>query len=414
MTNDRILQLVEKQKDYVINCRRTIHRFAEVSGTEEKTSAFIQGEIEALGLPWEKVSKTGLMAVLETEKPGPHIALRADIDALPIPEEPNNLNGPRVCISDNPATSHACGHDAHSAMLLGVMKVMAENREEVSGTIYFCFEEGEENGGGIFQMLEALKKRQVDAVWAIHVYADLPSGKICVSPGPRMSGAAGIGIQLTGKGGHSSRPDLAVNPVVCAASMVTELASAWVNQITVGETVTLGIGSIQGGTVGNVIPDTATILGSMRFFNPQEGKKALELVKNVARHTASIHRCQVEFLPRCQILADPVINDGKLAAIAQKGLKEILGEEAVCDCPPWYASESFHLYGKAYPSVMAHLGIQNPEYGSGAAHHNGLFDVDENVLPAGMAATLKFAAELAEAFQEEGGGGYQNNETDNR
>lgn len=401
MTDRQIERLAAEQEAYVIQCRRTVHRFAEVSGREVKTSAMIQREMEALGLPFERVSKTGLLAVLETGRPGPHIALRADIDALPVREEPENLKGPRVCISENPETSHACGHDAHTAMLLGTMRALARHQDEWSGTVYFCFEEGEENGGGVDGMLAALERRPVDAVWAIHVYAGLESGKICVSPGPRMAGAAAVDMVVKGKGGHSSRPDLAVNPVFCAAAILMNLSAVWVNKIPAGETVTLGIGSIQGGTVGNAIPDTAHIMGSLRFFNMEEGEKALKLVKSTAEHTAAIHSCSVEFMPRCRVLVGPVINDKGLACKISRGLRGLLPEGAVSDCEPWYASESFSRYCKKWPSVMAHLGIKNPACGSGAAHHNGFFDVDEAVMQTGLKAALKFVDMLQEEGEKE-------------
>ena len=153
LTNEIIRLQAEAQQDYVIESRRTIHRFAEVSGKEFKTSAFIEEEIKKAGLPYEKAGDTGWIAILDTGKPGSRIALRADIDALLVPEEPNNLAGPRVVVSDDPHTSHACGHDAHTAMLLGAMRVLAEQRDNLTGVIYFCFEEGEEDGRGILAML---------------------------------------------------------------------------------------------------------------------------------------------------------------------------------------------------------------------------------------------------------------------
>ena len=396
MMNQQIEEQAHLLHDYVIECRRTIHRFAEPSGTEEKTSAFVQKELTAAGLPYEKVSKTGLLATLETGRPGPHIVLRADLDALPLPEEPNNLAGPRVCVSDNPNTCHACGHDAHTAMLLGAVKALTACKDSVCGTIYFCFEEGDENGGGVQAMIDALAKRKVDACWAIHVYNALDSGKICVQPGPRMAGAAVVNMKVVGRGGHGSRPDLSINPVFCAAAILTNLSTAWVNQITAGETVTLGITSIQGGSVGNVIPDTATILGSLRFFNMAEGEKAVEIVKSVAEHTAAMNHCKIEYVQECNVACGPVVNDAACAEIAQKYLPEVLPENCVTQCEPWYASESYSRYVQLYPSVLAHLGIRNPAYGSGAAHHNGFFDVDEGVLDLGLLSTLKYVAALGE------------------
>lgn len=392
LTNEEICRQAELQRDYVVACRRTIHRFAEVSGTEFKTSAFIEGEIKKVGLPYESAG-TGWIAILDTGKPGPRIALRADIDALPVPEEPNNLAGPRVVISDNPHTSHACGHDAHSAMLLGSMRALVANRDELNGVIYFCFEEGEEDGKGIPFMIDQLKAHGVDVVWGIHVYAGLESGKICVSAGPRMAGAAEVRIKVIGKGGHGSRPDMAANPVFCAASILTNTATAWVNQITAGKTVTLGVTGIRGGEVGNVIADTADIFGSMRFFDDEEGEKACQIFKKVAEHTAAMNKCRVEFGDRFRVLCAPVINDEHYSNLISAALPEVLPDGVkVSPCDPWYASEGFSRYREICPSVFAHLGINNPEYGSGAAHHNGFFDVDENVLPTGLISTMKFVA----------------------
>ena len=388
LTNEIIRLQAEAQQDYVIESRRTIHRFAEVSGKEFKTSAFIEEEIK-------KAGDTGWIAILDTGKPGSRIALRADIDALLVPEEPNNLAGPRVVVSDDPHTSHACGHDAHTAMLLGAMRVLAEQRDNLTGVIYFCFEEGEEDGRGILAMLNQLSAHGVDVCWGIHVYAGLESGKICVSAGPRMAGAAGVGIKVIGRGGHGSRPDMSVNPVFCAASILTNTATAWVNQITAGRTVTLGVTSIQGGEAPNVIPDTADILGSLRFFNDEEGEKAVRIFKNVAEHTAAMNNCQVQFDDRFCVLCAPVINDEYYSNLISTALPEVLPENVtVSSCEPWYASESFSCYRRICPSVLAHLGINNPSYGSGAAHHNGFFDVDEGVLSTGVISTLKFVAML--------------------
>ena len=399
MTNQQICEQAAALKEYVIECRRTIHRFAEISGTEDKTSAFIQSQIEETGLPYEKLPGHSLIATLDTGKPGPHIVLRADMDALPVPEQPNNLAGPRVCVSEDPHTCHACGHDAHTAMLLGSMKAMTKLKDELSGVIYFCYEEGEENGRGVPHIMEALSNRQVDTCWAIHVYAALESGKICVAPGARMAGAAETGLTVIGKGGHGSRPDLSINPVFCAASILTNVATAWVNQITAGETVTLGVTGIHGGEAGNIIPDTASMIGSMRFFNIEEGEKAVSIFKNVAEHTAAMNKCKVEFSPNFKIVCMPVINDAHCSEIAETGLREILGKDAVVRIAPWYASEAYSRYSIKYPSIFAHLGIKNPEYGSGAEHHNGYFDVDENVLPIGMTATMKYVAAFGEAYK---------------
>lgn len=396
MENARILQEADELESYVIDIRRRIHTLAEISGTEYKTRELIEQEVEKAGLPFRELKNTGLIAILDTGKPGPSIALRADIDALPMPEEENNLVQPRVCRSATPeATCHGCGHDAHSAMLLGSMKALVKNKEDLSGIIYFCFEEGEENGGGIQAMMDALSEYQIDAVWGIHVYAALESGKISVQAGPRMSGAYRVDFDFVGKGGHGSRPDQAINPVFCAANWMNNIAVAFANQIDANQTVTLGITSIQGGEVANVIPDRAKVLGSFRFFDVEEGRKASEIMKETAEHTAAMHHCTVDF-SRLKALGRPVINDAYCAGLIEEGLKDLLPEGAVSKCDPWYASESFQRYLEKYPGVFAFLGIKNDAYGSGAPHHNSFFDVDEGVLKTGLIATLKYVSVLEE------------------
>lgn len=402
MDNQTIIELSEKYADETVRIRRDLHRIPEVSGTEVKTSKYIRDVLERLGIPYQMVSKTGLIATLDTGKPGPHIALRADIDGLPVQESENNLAHKRNVISEN-QNCHACGHDAHMAMLLTSIRILRENVDSLCGILYFCFEEGEENGGGWEKLLNELTKKKIDACWGIHVYAGLESGKICLDAGPRMAGAAGIDFTVIGKGGHGSRPDMAINPVYCAATILTNMATAWVNQITAGKTVTLGITSIQGGEVGNVIPDTARILGSLRFFDGEEGKKAFALFKDVAEHTAAMNKCRIEYSDKMMIACDPVTNDARLAALAQKDCAEVLPENAVTSIEPWYASDSYSQYCKRFPSIYAHLGINNPSYGSGAPHHNSYFDVDENVLPLGVKATLRFAQGVMDDWRNSNG-----------
>lgn len=397
MTNEEIKNYAKQIHDYVIDCRRTIHRFAEISGNEVRTSAFIKQQLSDFGIPYESLVKTGVIGTLDTGNPGPCIALRADIDALPVPESPNNLSHPRIVMSETPEkTCHACGHDAHTAMLLGAAKILSAHKNELKGKVYFCFEEGEENGGGIDAMLAALSKKKIDTCWGIHVYNALESGKICVQAGPRMAGAVAIDLLFNGRGGHGSRPDLSINPVFCAANFLMNLSTAFVNQIDANETVTCGITSIQGGVAGNVIPDNARVLGSFRFFNQNEGERSVRILHEVADNTAIMNHCTVEYLGQTGIAVGPTINNAYYSELAEKGLNEILPAGTVSPCDPWYASDSFSRWLSAYPGVYAHLGINNPEYGSGAPHHNTYFDVDENVLEIGLISTLKYVCSVEE------------------
>ena len=398
ISQETLLKQAEEVKDSVILHRRKIHRYAEIGGKEYKTHKYICEFIEKLGLPYENVTETAILATLDTGKPGPHIALRADIDALPLKENPDNLCGPRTCISEQEGTCHACGHDAHAAMLMGCMEVLCNLKDSLSGVIYFCFEAGEENGASHLQMLDALGRRSVDTVWAIHVYAALESGKIGIRTGACMAGFGGIDITVHGKSGHGSRPDRAINPVYVAAEIVSNIPGVFVNQLDVEKTVTFGVTSIQGGQAFNVFPETAHIWGSMRFFDLEEGEKALQIVKKVADHTAAIYGCQIEYGKMMGDAGIPVVNNKELAELAKASIREIYSQEdAVPDeFPLFYASESYSRYCHRYPGIMALLGIKNPEYGSGAEHHNEKFDVDENVLDMGVKSTVKYVTTLME------------------
>lgn len=398
MEYNEILKMADEMNDYLIDIRRTLHRHPETSGEEQWTSTFLQNEIKKIGLPIEMVSKTGFIATLDTHRPGPHIVLRADIDALPVLESEENLKGKRICISEIPGCSHVCGHDAHMAMLLASMKLLVEDKENQSGVIYFCFEEGEEIACGLKGMLDALEKRRVDTCWGIHVYAGLESNKICLEAGPRMAGAAETDFEVVGKGGHGSRPDMAINPVFCAAAILTNLGVCWPNQITAGETVTLGITTIQGGEARNIIPDTAEIKGTLRYFSAEEGDKALELVKTVAEHTAAMHQCTVKFGSHFRTVVPPVVNDEKYAELAKEAVGKVIPKENLVKCEPWYASDDFGKYLQKYPGIYAHLGLANEEYGSGALHHNSQFDLDESILTTGVKATLAYVKAVQEDF----------------
>ena len=377
----------------VISWRRDLHMHPELGLQEVRTSNLIADLLTKFGLDVQRnFAGTAVLGTLHTNKPGKTVVLRADMDALPIQDAkdvPYRSQISGVC--------HACGHDAHSAMLLTAAKILTEEKDHLNGTIYFCFEQGEETGKliGATGILNYLKEQGgVDTVWAIHVYNKLESGKLCVDAGPRMAGAAGVDTTIIGKSGHGSRPDRAINPVFCAASILPNLASAFINQLNVEETVTCGITSIEGGgESSNIIPDTARIRGSFRFFNVKEGEKAVQVYRKVSDATAEMMGCRAEHNPvRERVLGNPCINDEKCSQIAAAAIGAVTPEGTVTTAEKWYASESYNFYLSTYPGILCHLGIKNEAYGSGAEHHNTYFDVDEGVLPLGVLATAAYAA----------------------
>ena len=306
MNTEQIKNAVEKYHNYIVEMRREFHRYPEVSGKEQHTREILVRELEKMGVPYRLLPGTGLIGIMEGGKPGKHRVVRADIDALPITEAKENLKQEKVCISEKPGVCHACGHDAHMAMLLGTMKVLVEMKEELEGTVYCCFEEAEEDITGVAAMMEALQDYPIDECFALHVYSGLEAGKIDISAGPRMAGTAGIGFYLNGRSGHSSRPDQAINPIIPAAHIITQLNSAFMNQIDAEKTVTLSICMMNGGTADNVIPERVYVGGTARFFDREEGEKAQQIINKITENTAACHNCTVDFQPRNHIMVYPV------------------------------------------------------------------------------------------------------------
>ena len=386
---ERLMELAKAAEPAIIAWRRQLHRFLEPGGREERTAALVEAQARRLGLEVLQAGNTGRIAVLDTGRPGKTVLLRADMDALPVPEHPENLAGKRCCISENPGYSHACGHDAHTAMLLGAMEVLCQSREALRGRVVFCFESDEENGTGWPRQIPVLERLGIDRCFALHVWNGLEAGRINIADGPRMSGMVAVNAEFVGRGGHGSRPDLSVNPVFAAAAALGNLAVAAANQVDANETLTLGITSIQGGVAFNVIPDRARVLGTMRYFKREVGEHALVMLKNVFDHTAAIHGCTVEYDPQTRIYVEPTVNDPQTAAMARRGIPA----EWQAECDRWYASETFFACLNRWPGAMGFLGIRNEAAGSGAQHHNERFDVDESVLWRGTACYAGFAAE---------------------
>ncbi|GKV65885.1 MULTISPECIES: amidohydrolase [unclassified Sporosarcina] len=392
--NDFIQQKAKKYERETIEIRKYLHENPELSSEEKKTAKFLKQEIKKYGLTIEEIpGSTGFTALLDTGRKGKTLGIRTDIDALPINENPMNLKDERKYLSKQPGVMHACGHDGHMAIVLTVMRILNDMLEQLSGKIYFIFEEGEEIGSGIAAMIRHLEDKDIDAIYGNHLAAFLDSSQICLDAGPKMAGAVLVDFTVHGTGGHGSRPDLSINPLFAAAHILTGLSNAWANQINVTKTVTLGLTQIHGGSANNVIPDTVRIGGTLRFYDMEEGKRALEIVRKVTDLTAQAHNCTVTFSEDFRVAAQPVINDGKLAEIAERGIGEMLPQSLVKDVK-WFASESFNQYAKISPTLFAFIGIRNEEFGSGAEHHNDRFDVDEEALIYGVLATTKFAADF--------------------
>ncbi|WP_296113371.1 M20 family metallopeptidase [uncultured Anaerococcus sp.] len=395
MTWDKIIKdKINENKDYIIKTRRYLHENPEVSEKEYQTSAYLKKKCEDLNLLVEDVPEsTGFTALLDTGRAGKTLGIRADIDALAIEEDKCNLKEEKVSVSKNPGVSHACGHDSHMTIGLLSAKILKDLEDDLDGKIYFIFESAEETGAGIHAMVDHLKDKGLDAVYGNHQNSALDVGKFKIVKGASHAGCVGIEFDVVGRGGHGSRPDRLVNPLIATSHIVTNLNSAWNNQLDVEKPITLGIGAINGGTSPNVIPDRATVKATLRFYDTDQARDALKVVRNVAELTARAHGCEVEFADYFKIVAEPVFNDEKLADFARDSLESIY-KGAIVEAEAGWGSESFYGYGKLCPTIYTYFGVRNEERGIAAGAHTDKFDLDEEGIGYGLGLALKFAVDF--------------------
>lgn len=385
------LKYAEVVEDYVIGIRRDLHEHPEVSGEEDRTIRLVTSELEGMGLSSEVIHNGGVLSIIEGKNPGKTLVLRADMDALPMTENNNNLKGEKTVVSKNDEAAHMCGHDGHTAMLLGAAKILSENKDRLNGRIILAFEQGEENGRGIVGILSRILEIGADGVWGIHLKSDIPSGKISVDPGPRMAGAFMFDVRIDGSGGHGSRPDLASTPVDVFTDFYNHLKSSRMNSLDPFKAITFSIGSVNGGSNHNVIPESLNFKGTYRFLHYDQGVKAEKEFKDKLDKIAALHDCTYEYIIPPKAMNLSVYNQEDCAAIASEAVKNSIGGECLYHYPAWMASEPFALYQKYLPGVFAFLGIENEEKGTGADHHNSKFDIDEDVLKLGVASTVQYA-----------------------
>jgi len=395
-----VFQLAKNIEDEVIELRRHFHKYPEVSMKEEKTMQYVTGFLRDLEIPYEIVPDGGIIGTIEGESHGKTIILRADLDALPITESPTNLTQAKKVISQNEGVAHVCGHDAHMAMLLGAAKILNENRNEINGTVLLVFEQGEEVGGGIEQLLKRLVEIGADGVWGIHVKNDLPAGKISVDAGPRMSGVMPFHVKIVGNSGHGSRPDEAQSPIDCFHQFYQQLMAMRLNTLNPHDALTLSVGSINAGKAANVIPDSLEFSGTARFLSAEQGNSAKKEFKRLLEKICEIHHCTYGYIVEPNVKDTMVYNQEQCAEIAQNGVEESVGSEALSNFPAWMASEPFGFCQKYFPGVFAFLGLQNEDKGIGAEHHHPKFDIDESVLKIGVAATVQYAIDFLQSDQE--------------
>lgn len=295
---------------------------------------------------------------------------------------------------------HACGHDGHMAMQLMAAKCLQRWKDQWDGTVVLMFERGEEESGPLEYLLRYLETESpwhIDACYATHVRWDIPAGKVSVCHDAPMAGGFGFEIRIDGHGGHGSRPDLAESPIDCFHDFYGNMQALRMRAVPPKECLTFSIGSLHSGDVLNVIPNSLTFAGTCRFFSyDHAGKRFYEEFKRILANACQTYDCRYDILhmpePLFEVQNNPVCVD-----IAEKAVEKYIGADALTDCTPWMASETFAITSRLYPGVLTFTGIENKEKGCGANHHTPEFDLDEDGLTYGAATCLGFALDyLAE------------------
>jgi amidohydrolase len=359
----------------VIKWRRHIHQNPEVSFKEEKTSKYVEDVLKSLpGIEVIKPAKTSVIGVLKGAKPGKTIAFRADMDALPMEENTGLPYASKV-----KGVAHTCGHDAHTAMLLGTASTLAKMRDQVNGTVYFIFQHAEETPpGGAIDIVNSGALKGVEAFFGMHVLPNFPSGQVGILPEGNASTAQDIfNLTIIGKGSHGSSPHLSIDPVVVGAAIVSALQSIVSRNVTPGDMTVISVGQFQAGNSPNVIPAEAKLAATIRTTSEETRKmvetRIKEMVDNITKAYGATYKLDY-------INAYPAINNNAaLNSHARNSAATVLGKEQIFNAPMMTASEDFSYYGKIAPVSFMTLGI-----GKGAANHNPEFTVDESALANGV------------------------------
>ena len=398
LRTEKIIDAVRRFESKLIEDRRKFHINAELSCAEFETAQYILSEMSLLGLEpvWVR-EPVSAYYLLDTEKAGPTIVFRADMDALAICEDEYNLKQKKKAVSKNQGVCHACGHDGHTAMLLTVARIIHENRHDLCGRFIFFFESGEEKGAShdtSTPFANVLNKLKPDVIWGMHLCSFMDCGKISVQAGPRMATSGRFEIAINGKGGHGSTPKQAINPINAAVRIANEIEESISPSIPEDEAFSIAVTSIQGGSAWNIIPDVCCIKGTFRCCSSDVYDAVSNKINSIVEVACGETGCSFEYLHRPgSDEFKPVVNDARISAIAEKALDKILPGARVNE-PVWMASESFGKYQKLIPGVFAFVGIRNEEIGSGALHHNCKFDIDERALTFGVCATLQFVSDF--------------------
>lgn len=386
----RLLEIARSVYPDAVKDRRWLHQHPELSYQERETARYIAGRMREIGLePETGIGGHGVRVVVRGKHPGPVVALRADIDALPIAEKTG-----LPFVSVNEGVMHACGHDVHTAMLMGAARALVKMDGDFPGTVVLIFQPAEEVGpGGAAAMIEdgVLENPDVDAIFGLHIDPLTPSGKLLFTKGPMNASSCRVQITVRGKGGHAAAPHRTIDPIVAAAQMITALQHVVSRNIAPDVPAVLSIASIHGGSEANVIPSEVQMLGTLRTRSEEVRVQMQELIERIVRGIAAAHGCEVEVnIPPGYAV---VVNTDKETEIAERAARKALGEEHVGKLIPGMGGEDFSNFLKKVPGSYAKIGVAPPGDKELFPIHSPYLKVHEEAMIHGVAYWLAVAME---------------------
>jgi len=385
------LDVPQRLLDEVVAIRRDLHEHPELGFEETRTAAIVAERLRRLGYDvHEGIAVTGVVGVLEGGKPGKTIMLRADMDALPLPEENEVAYKSRIT-----GKMHACGHDGHVAMLLGAAELLAARAADVSGTLVLCFQPAEEGRGGAQAMVEEgmLERFGVERAYGLHLFSLMPTGLLGFREGPFYASSDSLEIRIDGMGGHAAAPHLSVDPILVAAEFVASVQKVVSRQIDPLEPAVVTIGAIHGGTTHNVIPSSVTMLGTVRAFDAAVRARMAERIERVLRGVceASGATYAFEYLWRYPVTSNDAAQTQYVRALAER----TFGAARVTLSEKHMGAEDFAFFAERVPACYFVLGSSGGP-GTSFPHHHGRFDIDEAALETGVQAMVALAFDAPE------------------